>query len=141
MRSGKKSLEEGLRFLDALSNQLLNESEHPEKQQLDVFGIMVPRTACSADLTPAEVEKVKTHVTQHHAIQAAPILYAKAVIESLKRKYDRAEQVPAEKFETAVEPREPSFPDSAERCPNCKRDVTCWDRCVCGQWRRPGSPT
>ena len=129
MRSGRKSLEEGLRFLDALANQLLNETDHPEKQQLEVFGIMVPRTACSADLTPAEVEKVKTRVTQHHAIQAAPILYAQAVLESLKREYDRSEMVPAEKFETGAA-------DTTERCPNCKRDVSQWDRCVCGKWER-----
>jgi len=137
VRSGRKSLDEGLRFLDALIHQLLNYPEHPEKQQLEVFGIMVPRTACSADLTPAEVERVKTRVTQHHALQAAPILYAQAVLESLRREYDRAELVPAAKFESGTSP---DVIDGCERCPACKRDVTQWDSCVCGQWKRPGSP-
>jgi hypothetical protein len=97
MRSGRKSLEEGVRFLDALANQLLNKSE----QALDLFGVMVPRTAVSADLTPAEVRNVEIHVAQHHGLQAAPVLYCKSVLETLIKEYDRSELVPTSAMEEA----------------------------------------
>lgn len=82
--------------MEALGNQLLNESVQPEKQGLDVFGLMCPRTAVSSDLSKAEMDEVKRRVANHRGMQAAPIYYAKAVLETLIREYDRSEQIPTQ---------------------------------------------
>lgn len=93
MRSGVKSLTEGLRFLEALHNQLLNVSK-PESQQLELFGVMCPRWAASDELTDAEAKTLMVDVIRRRAIQSAPVLYTIKVLRELIKEHGLAELIP-----------------------------------------------
>lgn len=91
MRSGTKSLVEGLKFMVALRNQLLNVSD-AESQKFDVYGVMCPRFKVTEGEDP---QKLAVDVARFRGIQAAPIIQAVAVMRELLREHGEAELVPA----------------------------------------------
>lgn len=61
MRSGVKSLAEGIKFLEALHAQLLNVSK-PESQRIEIFGVMCPRWAVADDVAEDEARQLMIDV-------------------------------------------------------------------------------
>jgi hypothetical protein len=92
--SGAKSLIQGLKFLEALHNQLLNVSK-PESQQVEVYGVMCPRWAASAELSDAEAKTLMVDVIRRRAIQSAPVLYAIKVLRELLKEHELSTSFPA----------------------------------------------
>lgn len=96
--SGTKSLVQGLKFLEALHNQLLNVSK-PESQQVETYGVMCPRWAASEELTEAEAKTLMVDVIRRRAIQSAPILYAIKVMRELLKEQELSTSMPASALE------------------------------------------
>jgi hypothetical protein len=101
MRSGTKSLIEGLNFLEALHNQLLNVSK-PESQKIEVYGVMCPRWAASSELTEDEAKTLMVDVIRRRAIQSAPILYAVKVLRELIKEQGLSTSIPASALEEGI---------------------------------------
>ena len=92
--SGLKSIQQGIRFMEALHNQLLNVSK-PESQQIEVYGVLAPRWAASEELTDDEARTLMVDVVRRRAIQSAPILYAIKVLRELQKEYEMSTSIPA----------------------------------------------
>jgi len=125
MRSGTKSLAEGVKFLEALHNQLLNVSK-PEHQQIEVYGVMCPRWAASNELTDAEARTLMVDVIRRRAIQSVPILYAVKVLRELLKEQELSTSIPASALEEGYH-----WTEAGDACN--KTD------CSCASRRRSGS--
>lgn len=100
--SGSRSLVQGLKFLEALHNQLLNVSK-PESQQIEAYGVMCPRWAASEELTDAEAKTLMVDVIRRRAIQSAPIFYAIKVLRELVREHELSESIPASELDNPTD--------------------------------------
>lgn len=93
MRSGVKSIIEGINFLEALSAQLNNDV--PERQKLEVYGVMCPRWAAAPGTTDADADELRISVVRRRSMQCAPVLYALATLRKLREEHEMSVSIPA----------------------------------------------
>jgi hypothetical protein len=94
MRSGTKSLVEGLKFLEAVHSQILNVPD-PNHQKAEVYGVMCPRWAAAEGTSEADAKQLMVDVVRRRAMQSVPIKDAIVVLRELLKEHGLSQSIPA----------------------------------------------